>query len=124
MKALAANSMEQVSKALREDPEAATMPFFDHRFQEPVAYAMSCGCSNEITQILLDRGATPADADLAAEQKAPAGLMAGRLALEVDIANNFVETLWDLEAIPAPPPPMLDEEKLSQLEFWDHQWPE
>jgi hypothetical protein len=57
MLALMRGSINQVEKALDDDPEAATLPFFDHGWQEPLSFAIKSNCGLDMFQLLLARGA-------------------------------------------------------------------
>lgn len=57
LKALRAGSVEQVHLALRDDPEAASLPFFDHSMETPLCCAVRFHCGVHILRLLLEHGA-------------------------------------------------------------------
>jgi len=53
LRALQARCLDMVRRALEEDPEAATTPFFDNWFDPPVCSAVRSGCSAAIIRLLV-----------------------------------------------------------------------
>jgi hypothetical protein len=51
------NCLKQVRLALEADPEAAKLPFCEHRFEWPICAAIRLGCSEEIVRVLTENGA-------------------------------------------------------------------
>jgi len=64
MYALSMDSLELVRLALAADPEAATLPFFEHECEPPLCCAVRLQCSVEIVSLLLDYGADVHDIDI------------------------------------------------------------
>lgn len=64
MQALYAHSLERVRSALLADPDAASLPFFEHALDTPLGCAVRAGCSAEILRLLLECGACVDDVDL------------------------------------------------------------
>jgi hypothetical protein len=109
MKAIAAKDLEQVLQVLDEDPEAAKLPFFDHNWEEPVAYALRCGCGDDIVEVLLERGAPPPPEGLPAPAD-PAGQFVPNKAddpLAFLIGMHMEDMLADFQQLPPPPVPDL-----------------
>jgi hypothetical protein len=57
LRALQQNSVELVEMALKEEPEAAEFPFFDHDFEPPLCVAVRLSCSPDIIRLLLNNKA-------------------------------------------------------------------
>jgi len=57
LKALRADSLVQVHSALRDDPDAARLPFFDHAVDTPLCCAARFGCGSPTMRLLLEHGA-------------------------------------------------------------------
>jgi len=55
--ALRINSIEGVLAALRDDPEVAKQPFWDHDVEPPLCAATRLGCNASILEHLLEHGA-------------------------------------------------------------------
>lgn len=64
LKALHANSLEQVRAVVESTPKVASEPFWDHDLEPPLCCAVRLQCDANIVQTLLEHGASPADADL------------------------------------------------------------
>jgi len=67
--ALKRASDEKVQEALRKEPEAARIPFFDHRWEPPLCAAIRFNCSSNIIKQLLDHQSDPNMCD--AEGRSP-----------------------------------------------------
>jgi len=67
--ALKRASVEKVQEALRKEPEAARIPFFDHRWEPPLCAAVRFSCSSNIIKQLLDHRSDPNMCD--AEGRSP-----------------------------------------------------
>jgi hypothetical protein len=57
MRALQANSAALVQEAIRADPEVSRFPFWDHKFEPPLCFAVRRKCKVEILELLLQHGA-------------------------------------------------------------------
>lgn len=62
-KALYRNSLDQVRKALEDDPDLATEPFWEHDWEPALCCAVRLRCDARIVQMLLECGASPDDTD-------------------------------------------------------------
>lgn len=72
--ALCSDSEEQVREALREDPQAAMLPFWDNDVSPPLCSAVRHGCSVAIVRLLLEHNA---DVDMVDSRgQAPLALLA------------------------------------------------
>lgn len=63
-KALLANSVDMVMRALEEEPEAAYIPFYDQGMEPPLCFAVRSHCSLEVLDLLLQYGADPMSSDI------------------------------------------------------------
>jgi hypothetical protein len=63
LKALELQSVDEVSRVLREDPKAAEEVFLEPRVEYPLNAAVRLRCSTEILQLLLAAGADPGTMD-------------------------------------------------------------
>jgi len=59
MLALHGNDLEEVREALRQDADAATLPFWDHALEPPMCFAVRQKCNAKIVSLLLQHGADP-----------------------------------------------------------------
>mmetsp|Transcript_13712 Transcript_13712/g.27040 ORF Transcript_13712/g.27040 Transcript_13712/m.27040 type:complete len:356 (+) Transcript_13712:52-1119(+) len=57
MEALQRNNKEGVACILKDDPQAAYEPFWDHEAEPPLCCATRCGCDSSIVEALLRHGA-------------------------------------------------------------------
>jgi hypothetical protein len=57
MQALRANSIKLTREALLADPDAASLPFWDHKTEPPICFAVRNRCSSTIIRLLLEYGA-------------------------------------------------------------------
>mmetsp|Transcript_49134 Transcript_49134/g.117033 ORF Transcript_49134/g.117033 Transcript_49134/m.117033 type:complete len:245 (+) Transcript_49134:99-833(+) len=64
LRALHMNSLEEVQKALANDPEAASLPFLEHEWEPPLCVAARLNCSVEIVEMLLAHGADAQATDM------------------------------------------------------------
>lgn len=64
MLALVANSAEGVREALVNDSDAASFPFWDHKVEPPLCFALKRKCSAEIIRLLIENGADPEMKDM------------------------------------------------------------
>jgi hypothetical protein len=64
MRALESNSIDQVRAVLESDPDAANEPFWDHRCDHPLCFAVRLRCSVAIVQLLIDHKASVGAIDM------------------------------------------------------------
>lgn len=63
LRALTTRSMDKVRMALESDPEAASLPFWEHGLELPLCCAVRNDCCSDIIEILLANGADASTAD-------------------------------------------------------------
>jgi len=73
MKALNSNDADRLLQALVQDPDAARIPFLDHKVEPPLCFALKHKCSANIVRLLLQHGADKEIKDL--EGKSPADIL-------------------------------------------------
>mmetsp|Transcript_174700 Transcript_174700/g.560285 ORF Transcript_174700/g.560285 Transcript_174700/m.560285 type:complete len:359 (+) Transcript_174700:51-1127(+) len=61
------NTRAGVEAAIQEHPEATYMPFWGPNCEPLICWAVKCGCSLEVVGLLLERGASKSDAQVALE---------------------------------------------------------
>jgi hypothetical protein len=71
--AMQLNSTEGVRKALAQDPEAASLPFFDQDVEPPLCTAIRLRCDAQIVSLLLANGADVHATDL--QERSPMGMI-------------------------------------------------
>lgn len=64
LQALKKNSVEEVRAALEQNPEAAILPFWDHKCEPPLCCAVRLQCDAAIIELLRDYGANLEDKDV------------------------------------------------------------
>jgi len=64
MRALRTLAPDTVRVVLHDDPEAASLPFFDHAMETPLCCAVRFGCCAQVLRLLLEYGAGVDDADM------------------------------------------------------------
>ena len=64
LRAIELDDTGAIRRALVENPEAASEPFWDHDFEPPLCAAIRCGCRRAIFELLLAHGADASFANI------------------------------------------------------------
>lgn len=126
LRALQSKSVDQVLRILREDPESANEPFWEHELETPLCAASRLHCGAEIMDALLEHGASPEQCDVGGRTAAHRSqhVSTPRLAnselatLGLDAVMNLMTyPLFNLQAdVFALPPPAVFHPPLSSFE--------
>lgn len=96
LRALSANSLDQVREVLKLDPAAAVEPFWEHSVEPPLCCAVRLKCSASIVELLLKHGASREAQDT--RYRTPATILSQHQKTKPDWGSN--PPMWVSPAVP------------------------